>query len=87
MELDDEFEKGMSISYSSAVGKSELQDDDVLSLTSSDPAANAARTFLSGHNHPARMHLPFLPDLHTEVQRAWVEAIFCSHSLFTSKLC
>lgn len=27
--------------------------------------------FLSGHNPPAPVSLPFLPDLHTELEKAW----------------
>ncbi len=128
VELADKFEKGMSIShFSSAAGESELRDDDVLSLMSSDPAVSALlassqdeqeeaveiddvsehsqpacptydelldvmshatekldlpwkrepprgrldECFLSGHNRSACTSLPFLPDLHTEVRRAW----------------
>lgn len=35
MELADEFERGMNIFLSSVAGESKLQDNDVLSLTSS----------------------------------------------------
>ncbi len=27
--------------------------------------------YLSGHNPPARVSLPFLPDLHAEVEKEW----------------
>lgn len=41
MELKDKFERNMSISHSSAANESKLPDcDDVLSLTSSDPASS-----------------------------------------------
>lgn len=42
VELADKFEKYMNVSYSAVAGKSELPDDDVLSLTSSDSAASEA---------------------------------------------
>lgn len=41
VELVDTFERGMNISQSLVAGESELPDDDVLCLTSSDPAASA----------------------------------------------
>ncbi len=126
MELADEAVRGTNISRPSAADESELLEEDVLSLTSSDPAGSAllahgqewadedeedisepsqpvcpaydellevmeratarldlqwrhekggvARSrlderFLSGHNLPAPVSLPFLPDLHNEIGR------------------
>ncbi len=129
-ELADEIERGLSLSRSSAANEGErLDDDDAISLTSSDPVAGALlgyaqeeqmsegdeaeaepdqsscpaydellevmeratarldlpwkrakmvatrgrldECYLSGHNRPARVSLPFLPDLHAEVEREW----------------
>ncbi len=131
-DLADEFERELSLSHESAKNEGEPLDyDDVISLTSSDPAASAllgyaqeeqemsesedvetelsqnscpvyeelldvmeratarldlpwertkmaARTrgrlderFLPGHKTPAQVNLPFLPDLHTEVEKEW----------------
>ncbi len=122
-ELADELERGLSLSRSSAANEGErLDDDDAISLTSSDPAAGALlgyaqeeqemsegdeaeaepdqsscpaydellevmeratarldlpwkrakmERYLSGHNRPARVSLPFLPDLHAEVEKEW----------------
>ncbi len=47
MELADEFERGIKISRSSAADKSKLLEEDVLRLTSSDPAGSALPLFLS----------------------------------------
>ncbi|KAL0161325.1 hypothetical protein M9458_045050, partial [Cirrhinus mrigala] len=124
VDLTDKPDKGLSLSRLSAEEKSELlEDDDVISLTSSDPAASALlgstqeeqelldemqpessqtscptydelleimecatakldlpckrvqkvvpwgrldEHFLSDHNPPAQVSLPFLPDLHSE---------------------
>ncbi len=41
MELADEFESGVNLSRSSALDESELRGEDVLSLTSSEPAGSA----------------------------------------------
>ncbi len=128
MELADEAVRGTNILRPSAADESELLEEDVLSLTSSDPAGSAllahgqewadedeedisepsqpvcpaydelldfmehatarldlqwrhekggvARSrlderFLSGHNLPAPVSLPFLPDLHNEIVKAW----------------
>ncbi|KAL0151682.1 hypothetical protein M9458_053083 [Cirrhinus mrigala] len=130
-------DKGLSLSRSSAGDESELlEDDDVISLTSSDPAASALlgstqeeqelldkemqhessqtscptydellevmeratarldlpwkrvkkvapwgrldERFLSDHNPPAQVSLPFLHDLHSEVVKAWNKP-FSSH--------
>ncbi len=131
VDLADELERELSLSYKSAGNEGEPLDyDDVISLTSSDPAASALlgyaqkeqemsegeeaetelsqtscpayeellevmehatarlhlpweRTkmaappgrlderYLSGHKPPAQVSLPFLPDLHTEVEREW----------------
>ncbi|KAI2647320.1 hypothetical protein H4Q32_030850 [Labeo rohita] len=130
MDLTDKLDKGLSLSRSSVGDESELlEDDDVISLTSSDPAASAIlgstqeeqelldeemqsessqsscpayaellevmeratarldlplkrmrkaatrgrldEPFLSDHNPLAQVSLPFLPDLHTEVVKAW----------------
>ncbi len=131
MELADEFERGINLSRTSADDESELRGEDVLSLTSSDPAGSALlasgqseqnladegedgafepsqpacpaygelmevmnratarldlqwrhekgeiargrldERFLSQHNRPAPVSLPFLPDLHSEIERAW----------------
>lgn len=107
MELADEFKRGMAISHSSVIDEGELLNEDVLSLTSSKPAASADlvsshedqdvavekdvvsessqlerdrldlahswldRLYLSGHNCPALVILPFLPDLHAEAKRSW----------------
>ncbi len=130
-DLADEFERELSLSHESAKNEGEpLDNDDVISLTSSDPAASALlgyaqeeqemsesedvetelsqnscpayeelldvmeratawldlpweRTkmaaprgclderFLPGHKTPAQVNLPFLPDLHTEVEKEW----------------
>ncbi len=130
-DLADEFERELSLSHESAKNESEPLDyDDVISLTSSDPAASALlgyaqeeqemseredvetelsqdscpayeelldvmeratarldlpweRTkmaaprgclderFLPGHKTAAQVNLPFLPDLHTEVEKEW----------------
>ncbi|ROJ25309.1 hypothetical protein DPX16_20122 [Anabarilius grahami] len=132
-ELAEELERGVNLSQPTAADEGELlNDDDVLSLTSSDPAASAllaaspreqemafeeeasepAETsehpcpvyaellevmehasgrlqlpwdrvrkevtrgrlderFLSGHNKAAPVSLPFLPDLHVEIEKAW----------------
>ncbi len=40
MELADEFERGVNLSHTSADDESELRGEDVLSLTSSDPAGS-----------------------------------------------
>ncbi len=131
VDLADELERELSLSYKSAGNEGEPLDyDDAISLTSSDPAASALlgyaqkeqemsegeeaetelsqtscpayeellevmehatarlqlpweRTkmaappgrlderYLSGHKPPAQVSLPFLPDLHTEVEREW----------------
>ncbi len=128
MELADESAGGINILRASAADESKLLEEDVLSLTSSDPAGSAllahgqewvdedeedisepskpvcpaydellevmeratarldlqwrhekggvARSrlderFLSGHNLPAPVSLPFLPDLHSEIMKAW----------------
>ncbi len=128
MELADEFEGEIKILRSSAADGGQLREEDVLSLTSSDPAVSALLTpgqewadegeedisepsqsvcpayeelrevmehatdrldlqwrheeggvarsrlderFLSGHNLPAPVSLPFLPDLHNEIVKAW----------------
>ncbi len=44
MELADEFEGEIKISRSSAADEGQLREEDVLSLTSSDPAASALLT-------------------------------------------
>ncbi len=36
--------------------------------------------YLSGHKRPARVSLPFLPDLHTEVEKEWKKP-------FSSRIC
>ncbi len=128
-DLADELERGLSFSRSSAANEGELvDDDDAISLTSSDPAASALlgysqeeqemsegeevetepshsscpaydellevmeratarldlpwkrakmvaprgcldERYLSGHSPPARVSLPFLPDLHAEDEK------------------
>ncbi len=35
------------------------------------PRGRLDECYLSGHNRPARVSLPFLPDLHAEVEREW----------------
>ncbi len=35
------------------------------------PRGRLDERYLSGHNHPAQVSLPFLPDLHTEVEKEW----------------
>ncbi len=35
------------------------------------PRGRLDERYLSGHNRPARVSLPFLPDLHAEVEREW----------------
>ncbi len=47
MELADEFERGIKISRSSVADKSKLLEEDLLCLTSSDPAGSALPLFLS----------------------------------------
>ncbi len=47
MELADEIERGIKISRSSASDESKLLEEDVLCLTSSDPAGSALLLFLS----------------------------------------
>ncbi|KAI2646766.1 Lamina-associated polypeptide 2, isoform alpha [Labeo rohita] len=111
--LADKLDMGLSLSRSSAGDESELlEDEDVISLISSGPAASALlgstqeeqewldeemqpessqtscpmydellekvaprgrldERFLSDHNPPAQVSLPFLPDLHSEVVKAW----------------
>ncbi len=129
MELADESAGGINVLRASAADESILLEEDVLSLTSSDPAGSAllahgqewadedeeenisepsqpvcpaygellevmehatarldlpwrhervgvARSrlderFLSEHNLPAPVSLPFLPDLHNEIMKAW----------------
>ncbi|KAI2653751.1 Lamina-associated polypeptide 2, isoform alpha [Labeo rohita] len=114
VDLADELKKGLSLSRSSVADEDELlADDDVISLTSSDPAASALlqeeqemlegeeaeaepsliscpaldlpwkrarevaprgrldERFLSDHNLPAQVSFPFLPDLHTEIEKIW----------------
>ncbi len=131
VDLADELERELSLSHESAKNEGEPLDyDDVMFLTSSDPAASALlgyapeeqemseseevetelsqtscpayeelldvmehgtarldlpweRTkmaapwgrldeqYLSGHKTPAQVNLPFLPDLHTEVEKEW----------------
>ncbi len=45
------------------------------------PRGHLDERYLSGHNPPApRVSLPFLPDLHTEVEKEWKKKIFLSHS-------
>ncbi|ROL43895.1 hypothetical protein DPX16_11927 [Anabarilius grahami] len=45
VELAEEFERGMALTCSSAADESELLEEDVLSLTSSDPAGSALLVF------------------------------------------
>ncbi|KAL0173793.1 hypothetical protein M9458_029761, partial [Cirrhinus mrigala] len=119
VDLADELKKGLSLSRASVAGKDELlANDDVVSLTSSDPAASALlgpsqeeqemlegeeaeaepsliscpayeellevmdratvaprgrldERYLSDHSLPAQVSLPFLPDLHTEIEKVW----------------
>ncbi len=129
MELADESAGGINISRASAADENKLLEEDVLSLTSSDPAGSALlahgqewadedeeenisepaqpvcpaycellevmeratarldlqwrhekggvahsrldERFLSEHNLPAPVSLPFLPDLHSEIMKAW----------------
>ncbi len=35
------------------------------------PWRRLAKRYLTGHNPPAQVSLPFLPDLHTEVEKEW----------------
>ncbi|KAK2911433.1 hypothetical protein Q8A67_003566 [Cirrhinus molitorella] len=129
-DLADEFKKGLSLSRSSVRDESELLEDDVVSLTSSDPGASALlgstqeeqemsegeeaeaepsqtscpayeellevmdratvrldlpwkrarkvaprgrldERYLSDHKPPALVSLPFLPDLHSEIEKVW----------------
>ncbi len=35
------------------------------------PRGRLDKRYLSGHNPPAQWSLPFLPDLHTEVEKEW----------------
>ncbi|XP_073708624.1 uncharacterized protein [Garra rufa] len=35
------------------------------------PRGRLDERYLSGHNHPAPVSLPFLPDLHTEIEKGW----------------
>ncbi len=35
------------------------------------PRGHLDERYLSGHNSPAQVSLPFLPDLHTEVEKEW----------------
>ncbi len=35
------------------------------------PLGRLDEQYLSGHNPPAQVSLPFLPDLHTEVEKKW----------------
>ncbi len=35
------------------------------------PRGRLNERYLSGHNPPAQVSLPFLPDLHTEVEKEW----------------
>ncbi len=147
-ELADELERGFSLSRSSDANEGErLDDDDAISLTSSDPAAGALLGYaqeeqemsegdeaeaepdqsscpaydellevmeratarldlpwkrakmvapwgkkkkkeksvsmsviLFGHNRPAQVSLPFLPDLHAEVEKKWKKPFFRTHS-------
>ncbi len=138
VDLADELERELSLSHESAKNEGEpLVYNDVIYLTSSDPAASALlgyaqeeqemseseeveteltqtscpayeelldimeramarldlpweRTkmvalrgrfderYLSGHKTPAQVNLPFLPDLHTEVEKEWKKP-FSSH--------
>lgn len=136
MDLADELKKGLSLSRSSVMDKSELLDDDTISLTSSDPAASALLSpsqeeqemldedeeiessksscpaymellvvmeratvrhdllwkrarkvtprgrldehYLSDNNPPAQLSLPFLHDLHVEIEKTW-KNLFSSH--------
>ncbi len=131
MEFADEIERCVNLSLPSADDESELRGEDVLSLTSSDPAGSALlasgqseqdladegedgafepsqpacptygelmevmnratarldlqwrhekgeiahgrldERFLSEHNRPVPVSLPFLPDLHSEIERVW----------------
>ncbi|KAI2657131.1 Oncostatin-M [Labeo rohita] len=92
-DLVEELKKGLSLSCSSAGGEDELLDeDDVISLTLSDPAASAllgptqeeqemsegeeAEAEPSQISCPAcdellEVSLPFLPDLHAEIEKVW----------------
>ncbi|KAL0199471.1 hypothetical protein M9458_008011, partial [Cirrhinus mrigala] len=118
VDLADELKKGLSLSRASVTGEDELlADDDVVSLTSSDPAASALlgpsqeeQEMLEGEEaeaepfliscpayeellevmdrttvrldlpwnaifliitSQAQVSLPFLPDLHTEIEKVW----------------
>ncbi|KAL0170818.1 hypothetical protein M9458_035414, partial [Cirrhinus mrigala] len=114
VDLADELKKGLFLSHSSVADEDELlADDDVISLTSSDPAASALlqeeQEMLEGEEAeaessliscpayeellevmdratarldlpwkrggaaglPAQVSLPFLPDLHTEIEKVW----------------
>ncbi len=35
------------------------------------PRGRLDERYLSGHKRPARVSLPFLPDLHTEIEKEW----------------
>ncbi len=35
------------------------------------PRGRLDERYLSGHKTPAQVNLPFLPDLHTEVEKEW----------------
>ena len=130
VDLAEEFREGLSLSRSSAADESELQEEDVLSLTLSDtevsallgsaqeeqemsegeeaeaepsqsscpayaellevmeraiakldlpwkraskvtPRGRLDERYLSDHSPPAQVSLPFLPDLHTEIEKEW----------------
>ncbi len=43
------------------------------------PQSRLDERYLSGHSPPARVSLPFLPDLHAEVEKGMEKAIFRSH--------
>ncbi len=43
------------------------------------PPGRLDERYLSGHKPLAQVSLPFLPDLHTEVEREWKKAVFLPH--------
>ncbi len=88
-DLSDELERELSLSHESAGNEGEPLDyGDAISLTSSDPAASALLGYAQKEQEmsegeeaekpPAQVSLPFLPDLHTEVEREWKKP-FSSH--------
>ncbi len=44
-----------------------------------DELLEVMERYLSGHNPPARVSLPFFPDLHAEFEKEW-KINFFSHS-------